>query len=160
MTATTAQIIPNTVSIKLGCGTEKELYEDRTGRGKATLTQYETWQETLTVPGEGTARVELTCPTCHNSFEVIVHSKSKARRRKLYFASLFFAIALVGIIFGAFAGWERGLIGYSIGAVFIYFTLWQALNAIRGHFDATDLVTHARGKRHRIFDEKPIAVAD
>ena len=160
MTPKTAQIIPNTVSIELGCGIEKELYEDRTGRGKATLTQYETWQETLTVPGEGTERVELTCPTCHNSFEVIVHSKSKARRRKLYFASIFFAIAMIGIIFGAFAGWERGFMGYSIGSVFIYFTLWQSLNAIRGKFDATDLVTHARGKRHRIFCEKQIKFAD
>ena len=143
-----------TVPIKLGCGIEKELYESRTGRGKATLTQYETWREMLTVPGEGTEIVELTCPTCHNCFEVKVYSNSKARHRKLCFASIFFAIAMVAIIFGAFAGRERGFIGYSIGAVFIYFTLWQSLNAIRGKFDATDLVTHARGKRHRIFDEK------
>ena len=153
-TRKTEQIMLNTVSIKLGCGIEKELYEGRTGRGRATLTQYETWRETLTVPGEGTERVELTCPTCHNSFEVKVHSKSKARLRKLCFASIFFAIATVGIIFGAFAGRERGFIGYSIGAVFIYFTLWQSFNAIRGKFDATDLVVHARGKCHRIFDEK------
>ncbi len=144
----------NTVSIKLGCGIVKELYEGRSGRGRATLTQYETWRETLTVPGEGTESVELTCPTCHNSFEVKVHSQSKARRRKLYFASIFFAIAMVGVIFGAFAGRERGFIGYSIGAVFVYFTLWQSLNAIRGKFDPTDLVTHARGKQHKIFDEK------
>ena len=120
----------NTVSIKLGCGIEKELYENHTGRGKATLTQYEIWRETLTVPGEGIERVELTCPTCRNPFEVRVHSKSKARRRKLCFASIFFAIATVAIIFGAFADTERGLMGYSIGAVFIYFTLWQSLNAI------------------------------
>ena len=144
----------NTVSIKLGCGIVKEIYEGRAGRGKATLTQYETWRETLTVPGEGTERVELTCPTCHNSFEVKVYSKSKARCRKFYFASIFFGIAIVGIIFGAFAGMERGFIGYSIGAVFICFTLWQSLNAIRGKFDVTDLVVHAQGKRHKIFDEK------
>ena len=51
----------NSVSIKLGCGIVKELYEGRAVRGKATLTQYETWRETLTVPGEGSERVELTC---------------------------------------------------------------------------------------------------
>ena len=93
-------------------------------------------------------------PTCHNSFEVKVYSKSKARLRKFYFASIFFAIAIVGIIFGAFAGMERGFIGYSIGAVFICFTLWQSLNAILGKYDATDLVVLTQGKRHKIFDEK------
>lgn len=138
----------------MGCGIVKELYEDRTGRGKATLTQYETWRETLTVPGEGTERVELTCPTCNNSFEIKVHSKSKARRRKFYFATIFSAIAVLGIIFGAFAGTERGFIGYSVGALFICFTLWQSINAIRGKIDATDLVVHTRGKQHKIFDEK------
>ena len=143
----------NTVSIKLGCEIVKEFYEDRTGRGRAALTQYETWRETLTVPEKGAEIVELTCPTCQNSFEVKVYSKSKARRRKLYFASIFFAIAVVGIIFGAFAGMERGFIGFCIGAVFICFTLWQSINAIRGKFDATDIVVHARGKRHKIFDE-------
>ena len=144
----------NTVSIKLGCEIVKELYEDRTGRGKAALTQYETWQETLTVPGQGTEIVELTCPTCNSSFEVKVHSKAKARRRKFYFASIFFAIAIVGIVFGAFSGMKSGFIGYCIGAIFIYFTLWQSINSIRGKFDATDIVVHARGKRHKIFDEK------
>ena len=146
--------MPNTVSIKLGCEIVKELYEDRTGRGKAELTQYETWRETLTLPEKGTERVELACPTCNNTFEVKVHSKSKAHLRKFYFASIFFAIAIVGIIFGAFAGMESGFIGYCIGAIFICFTLWQSINAIRGKFDATDIVVHARGKRHKIFDEK------
>ena len=146
--------MPNTISTKFGCGIVKELYEGRSGRGKATLTQYETWRETLTVPAEGTERVELTCPTCHNSFEVKVHSKSKALRRKLCFASIFFAIAMVGIVFGAFAGSERGFIGYAIAAAFIYFALCQSLNVIQGKFDTTDLVSHGRGKPHKIFDQK------
>lgn len=154
MMANTVIIMLNTVSIKLGCGIVKELYKGRMGRGKASLTQYETWRETLTVPGKGTEKVELTCPICHNSFEVKVYSQSKARRRKLCFASFFFAIAILGIVFGAFAGREGGFIGYSIGAVFIYFALWQSLTAIREKFDATDLVTHAPGKRHKIFDER------
>ena len=77
-----------------------------------------------------------------------------ARLRKFYFASMFFSIAIVGIIFGAFAGIERGFIGYSIGAVFTCFTLWQLFNAIRGKFDATDLVVQVQGKRHKIFDDK------
>ena len=144
----------NSVSIKLGCGIVKELFEGRAGRGKAELTQYETWRETLTLPEKGTERVELTCPTCNNTFEIKVYSKSKARLRKFYFTFIFFAIAMVGIIFGAFAGMERGFLGYCIGAVFICFTLWQSINAIRGKFDATDLVVQVRGKRHKIFDEK------
>ena len=144
----------NTISAKFGCEVVKESYEGRSGRGKATLTEYELWRETLTVPAEGTERVELTCPTCHNSFEVKVHSKSKARRRKLYFASIFSTIAMAGIVFGAFAGSERGYLGYAIGAVFVYFALCQALDVIRGKFDTTDLVSHGRGKAHRIFDQK------
>ena len=138
----------------MGCSIEKELYEGRAGRGKATLTQYETWRETLTVPGEGTDRVEVTCPICNHSFEVNIHSTPKARRRKLCSASIFLAIALVGVMFGAFAGTERGFIGYGIGALFLFFTLWQAIDAFSGKFDATDLVTYARGRRHRIFDDK------
>ncbi len=146
--------MPNTVSIKLGCAIEKELYEGRSGRGRAVLTKYETWRETLTVPDQGSGKIELNCPLCHKSFEVRVYSKSRARLRKLSFGSIFFTIAMGGILFGAFAGQERGFIGFGIGALFIYFTLWQSLNAIRGRFDATDLVTQARGKRHKIFDEK------
>ena len=144
----------NTISTKFGCAVIKELYEGRAGRGKATLTQYETWRETLTVPTEGTERVELTCPTCHKSFEVKVYSKSKARRRKLCFASIFLAIAMAGIVFGTFAGSEKGFIGYAIAAVFIYFALCQSLDLIRGKFDTTDLVSHGRGKPHKIFDQK------
>jgi hypothetical protein len=142
---------PITVSIRLGCEIEKEIYRSR-GRGRMTLTQCETWQETFTVPEEGYNKINLTCPICHGPFEVRVYSKSKARLRKLYFAACFLTIAACGIVFGVLAGSEKGFMGYSLAAPFICFTVWQLLDVIRGRFDASDVVSHARGKVHRILD--------
>ncbi len=121
--------MPSTVSIRLGCEIEKVIYESR-GRGKITSTQYKTWRETFTVPKEGYNKINLTCPICHSSFEVKVYSKSKARLRKLYFASCFLTIAACGIVFAVFAYKEKGFMGYSLAAPFICFTVWQLLEDI------------------------------
>ena len=153
------RVTSNKVSIRLGCEIEKEAYESR-GRGKIALTQYETWRETFTIPEKGYNKVNLTCPICHSSFEVKVYTKSKARLRKLCFATCFLTIATCGIVFGVFSHSEKGFIGYSLAAPFICFTAWQLLNVIRGRFDASDIVSHARGKVHRIFDERKIIFPD
>ena len=153
------RITPNMVSIRLGCAIEKEIYQNR-GRGRVTLTEYRTWRETFTVPVEGYNKIDLTCPICHSRFEVRVRSKSRARLRKLYFASCFLTIAAGGIVFGVLARNEKGFMGYSLSAPFICFTLWQLLNVIRGRFDPSDVVSHVRGKVHRIFDERKIMFPD
>ncbi len=151
-------IAPNTVSILLGCEIEKEVYKSKS-RGRITSTEYKTWRETFTLPEKGYERISLTCPICHRSFELRVFSISRARLRKLYFASCFLAIAACGIVFGVFAHGGKGeFMGYSLAAPFICFTVWQLRNVIRGKFDASDVVSHTvshtRVKLHRIFDER------
>ena len=146
---------PNTVSIRLGCMFQKEIYRSPV-KGTMTLAQHETWQETFTLPEKGYTKANITCPVCHESFQVKICSKSKARLRKLFFASCFFAIAACGIVFGVFAGRGKGYIGYSLAVPFGFFTLWQVANAVRGRFDPSDLVCHAQGKVHRIFDDHKI----
>jgi len=153
------KMTPHKVSIRLGCVFEKDVYRSPV-RGTMTLAQHETWQETFTVPEKGYTKTSITCPVCHAPFQVKVCSKSKARLRKLFFASCFFAIAACGIVFGVFAGGEKGYIGYSLAAPFGFFTVWQLVNAIRGRFDPSDVVSHARGKVHRIFDEQKITFPD
>jgi len=153
------RITPNTVSIKLGCAIEQEVYRSR-GRGRMTLTQYKTWRETFTVPEGGYNKIKLFCPICHSPFEVRVYSKSKARIRKLYFASCFLAIAAGGIVLGVFACSEKRFMGYSLAVPFMCFTVWQLLNVIRRRFDPSDVVSHSRGKVHRIFDEHKIIFPD
>jgi hypothetical protein len=88
---------------------------------------------------------------------VKVYSEQKARLRKYFFASCFFAIAACGILFGVAAGSKKGFMGYSIAAPFILFAVWQLSNAIRGRLDPSDVVSHARGKIHRIYDEKKLS---
>jgi hypothetical protein len=134
---------------------QKEIYRSRV-MGTMRLGQHETWQEKLTVPEKGHTKTNITCPVCHASFQVKVYSKSRARLRKLFFASCFFAIAACGIVFGVFAGREKGFIGYSLAAPFGLFTVWQLVNAIRERFDPSDVVSHAQGKVHRIFGERKI----
>jgi hypothetical protein len=138
---------------------QEEIYRSP-GRGAMTLGQHEAWQEKLTVPEKGHTKTHITCPVCHASFQVKVYSKSRARLRKLFFASCFFAIAACGIVFGVFAGREKGFIGYSLAAPFGLFTVWQLVNAIRERFDPSDVVSHAQGKVHRIFDEQKIRLPD
>jgi hypothetical protein len=125
-----------------------------------TLGQHETWQETLTVPEKGYSKTNVTCPVCHEAFQVKVYSKSKARFRKLYFASCFFTIAACGIVLGVFAGRGKGYMGYSLAAPFGFFTAWQLVNTVRGRFDPSDVVSHAKGKVHRIFGEQKITFPD
>ncbi len=153
------RIMPNTVSIRLGCMFKKEIYRSRV-RNTIALARHETWQETFTVPEKGYTKTNIMCPMCHESFQVKVYSKSKARLRKLYFASCFFTIATCGIVFGVFAGMRKGFIGYSLAAPFGFFTVWQLVNAIRERFDPSDVVSHAKGKVHRIFDEQKITFPD
>jgi hypothetical protein len=146
---------PNTVSIRFGCMFQKEIYRSPV-MGTMTLGQHETWQETFTLPEKGYRKTSVTCPVCHESFQVKVYSKSKARLRKLFFASCFFAIAACGIVFGVFAGSGKGYMSYSLAAPFGFFTVWQLVNAVRGRFDPSDIVSHAKGKVHRIFGERKI----
>jgi hypothetical protein len=118
--------------------------------------QRRTWTETITLPENGYTRISLICPICESWFELKVYSKTRARLRKFYFASCFFSIAVCGILLGILAGSSKGLMGYSIAVPFIVFTVWQLSNGIRRRFDASDLVSHAGGKIHRIYDEKKI----
>ena len=145
--------MPKAVTIALGCEIEEEVYRSRS-LGTFTLTRPKTWMETFLVPEEGYNKRKIVCPICASPFEVKVYSKQKARLRKFYFASCFLTIAACGILFGVFAGREEGFIGYSLAAPFILFAAWQFFNALRGRFDASDIVSHLRGKIHRIFDEK------
>jgi hypothetical protein len=121
-----------------------------------TLLQYETWQERLTAPEKGYNKINLTCPICHSHFEVKVYSMSRARLRKLYFASCFLTIAACAVVLNILAPSEKGFLFYSLAAPFVYFTVWQLFNVILGRFDASDIVSHAQGKVHRIFDERKI----
>ena len=150
---------PDTVTIRLGCDIKEEIYRSRR-LGAVTLTRRRTWLETFAVPQKGHNKINLVCPTCHSPFAVKVYSRAKARLRKLYFASCFFAIAACGIAFGVWAGSEKGFMGYSIAAPFIIFAVWQLLNAIRGRFYPSDIVSHAGGKVHRIYDEKKVIFPD
>ena len=148
-------ILPIAFLIRFGCAIDKEVYRSR-GRGRMTLLQYETWQERFTAPEKGYNKINLTCPICHSHFEVKVYSMPRARLRKLYFASCFLTIAACAIVFSILSHNEKGFIGYILAAPFVYFTVWQLLNVIRGRFDASDIVSHAQGKVHRIFDERKI----
>ena len=152
-------IKPNRVSIKFGCAIKQEVYRSQ-ARGRVTLTQYKSWQETFTVPEGGYNKIKLFCPMCHNPFEVRVYSMSGARLRKLYFASCFFIIAAGVIVLGVLAGSKTGFMGYSLSAPFIFFTVWQLSNVIRGRFDPSDVVSHSLGKVHRVFDEHKIIFSD
>jgi hypothetical protein len=114
----------------------------------------------LVIPEKGYNKINLFCPICHSPFELKARSKSKARLRKFYFAFCFFMIALCGIFFGVSAGGKKGFMGYSIATPFIFFAGWQLLNAIRERFDASDVLSHAQGKIHRIYDEKKVILPD
>ena len=138
---------------------QKDVYQSPV-RGTMTLTQHETWQETFSLPEKGYTKTNIICPVCHESFQVKVYSASKARLRKLFFASCFFAIAACGIVLGVFAGRGKGYIGYSLAAPFGLFALWQLANVIRGRFHPSDLVSHGQGKVHRIFDDHTITFPD
>jgi hypothetical protein len=152
-------ITPNTISIRLGCEIEKVMYQSR-GRGRVTSIEYKTWRETFIVPEQGYNRINLTCPICHLFFALKIYSKSRARLRKIYFASCFLAIAACAIALGVFARSDKGFMGYSLSAPFICFAVWQLWNVIRRRFDAGDVVSHAGGKVHRIFDEHKIIFPD
>jgi len=85
-----------------------------------------------------------------------VYSKSKARLRKILFAFSFFAVAAGGIVLGVWGGHKTAFMGFSLAAPFMVFAVWQLLNVIRGRFNPSDIVAHARGKVHRIFDDQKI----
>jgi len=142
--------VPNAVTIALGCEIEEEVYRSPS-LGTFTVTQPKTWIETFSVPEKGHDSIRLLCPICDSPFEVKIYSKQMARLRKLYFASCFFGIAACGILLGVSAGSEEGLIGCSLAAPFILLAAWQFLNAISGRFEAGDIVSHMRGKIHRIY---------
>lgn len=137
------------VSIELGCETEQEICQSR-GRGTLTSGRYKTWQETFTLPEKGFNREDIVCPMCRSPFQLRVYSESKARLRKLYFASCFLAIAACAIVFGIFNEGKMAFMGYSIAAPYVLFSLWQLFGVVRQRFDASDFVSHARGKVHRI----------
>ena len=143
----------------LGCEIDKEAYRSPS-LGILTLTQRKTWIETFAVPEKGHNKINIVCPTCDRPFELKVYSKSKARLRKFYFAFCYLTIAACGIAFGVSAGTEEGFIGYGVAAPFIFFTVWQLSNAVRGSFDASDMVSHSRGKIHRIYDQQKLIFPD
>ena len=107
--------------------------------------------ETLQVPEKGHDRIALRCPICKSLFEVKVFSRQMARRRKFYFSSCFFVIAACVILVGISAGGQGSLLGFALSAPFILLAAWQLLNAIRGRFDASDMVSQTRGSIHRIY---------
>ena len=150
---------PITVTIRLGCESKEEVCRSRR-LGAIRTTQRQTWLERLAVPEKGYKKKNLVCPICHSPFEVKVYSKAKARGRKLYFASCFMMIAACGIVFGVYAGREKGFMGYSIAAPFILFAAWQLLDAIRGKLDPGDVVCHARGMIHRIYGDRKVTFSD
>jgi hypothetical protein len=149
----------NTVTIRLGCETEQEVYRS-SSLGAIKVPQRRTWLETIAIPENGYNRISLICPICGSCFGLKVRSNKRARLRKFYFASCFFAIAGCGILFGILAGNSQGFMGYSIAAPFTIFTVWQLSNGIRRRFDPSDLVSHAGGKIHRIYDDTKIIFPD
>jgi hypothetical protein len=120
------------------------------------LVHHKAWSQSFTVPGKGYTMATVRCPVCQAVYQVKVYSKAKARMRKYYFASCFFAIAAGAVFLGLYAGKQKGFVALSLAAPFVFFSLWQFLNALRGRLDPSDLITHARGKAHRIFDDHKI----
>lgn len=146
---------PIAVTIRLGCEFREEIYRSRR-LGAVRMTQRQTWLERFAVPQKGHKKTSFVCPICHSACEVKVYSKAAARRRKLLFASSFMMVAACGIVFGVYAGGEKGFMGYSIAVPFIVFAAWQLLDAIRGRFDPSDVVCHVRGRIHRIYGDRKI----
>ena len=136
----------------------KEVYRSAS-RGRVGLAQDKAWSQSFTVPEKGHTRTNVRCPVCHAVFQMKVHSKAKARMRKFYFAASFFAVAAVALGLGVYAGKGKGFMVLSLSAPFIIFSLWQLRNALGGRFDPSDLITHAGGKVHRIFDDHKITLS-
>jgi hypothetical protein len=147
------------ISIMLGCMGEKEVCRTR-GRGRIIMLHHKTWRQTFRVPDKGNRGYNVVCPFCDGFFQVRVYSKIKARFRKIFFASSFFSIAASGIVLGVFAGRKTGFLALALAAPFMCFAIWQLFNIIRGSFDPSDMVTHGRGKVHRIFDDRKITFPD
>jgi hypothetical protein len=143
------------VTIRLGCESKEEIWRSQR-LGAIQMTQRETWLERFAVPQKGYNRQNLVCPICHRPFEVKVYSRAKARFRKLCFACCFMLIAACGIVFGLYGGQKARFMGYSVAAPFILFAAWQWLDAIRGRFDPSDVICHARGAIHRIYGDRKI----
>ena len=147
------------LSIMLGCMDQTAVYRSR-GRGRFAIPEHKTWRHSFRVPEHGHNKDSITCPFCHGSFQLSVYSKSKARIRKAMFVSSFFAVAACGIVLGVFAGGRTAFVGLSLAAPFVIFAVWQLLNVFRGKFDPSDIVAHARGKVHRIYDDHKITFSD
>jgi hypothetical protein len=126
------------------------------GRGKYAILEHKTWRHACRAPAHGHKEDNVTCPFCHGFFQVRIYSKSKARLRKILFAFSFFAVAVCGVTLGLVAGRRTTFMGLSLAAPFMVFSAWQFLNGIRGKFDPSDMVSHARGKVHRIYDDHKI----
>lgn len=147
------------VAIKIGCLTRDEVYQSPS-LGVITVPQPRTWIETIAIPKEGYNTLNLICPICDGHFGLKVYSKARTRVRKFCFAFCFFAIAGCGVLFGILAGGSKSLMGYSVAALFAVFAVWQLSNGIRRRFDASDFVSHAEGKIHRIYNEHKITFSD
>lgn len=148
---------PEKVSIRLACMFRKEIYRSGS-RGRMALAHHKAWSQLFTVPEKGYNMASVRCPVCREVFHVKVFCKPKARLRKFCFAFCFFAIAAGGTVLGLYAGKRKGFVALSLVAPFVFFSLWQLLNAFRGRLDPSDLITHARGKVHRIFDDHKISL--
>jgi hypothetical protein len=121
------------------------------------LAHHKAWSQSFTIPEKGFTVSTVRCPICQSVFQVKVYSKAKARMRKFFFAACFFVIAAIASGLGLYAGKGKGLFALSLAVPFFVFGLWQLLNALRGRLDPSDLMTHARGKVHRIFDDRKIS---
>ena len=144
------------VSIRLGCMIRQEMYRSGS-RGRMALAHHKAWTQSFTIPEKKFTVTNVRCPVCKSVYQVKVYSKAKARMRKCFFASCFFFIAASAAGLGFYAEKGKGLLALSLAVPFIIFGLWQLLNALRGRLDPSDLITHARGKVHRIFDDRKIS---
>jgi hypothetical protein len=146
------------VSILFGCMDQTAVFRSR-GRGMA-MPERKTWRHACIVPEHNHQEDRVACPFCHKVFQIRVYSESKARRRKIGFAAAFFAVAAGAIALGALAGRKTAFMGAGLAAPFLIFAVWQGLNVIRRRFDPGDIVSHARGKVHRIYNDRQIIFSD
>jgi hypothetical protein len=112
-----------------------------------------TWLEEIKIPDDGQEIVFVDCPECRARFLVKVRSRRRTLSKKLFVVASFLFIALFIIVFVRYATKKGTLLGYSLASPFVLLALWHFVNAMRGKFSPSDVVSHAGGRVHRILDE-------
>jgi hypothetical protein len=112
-----------------------------------------TWLEEMKIPDAGHETVFVDCPECRARFLVKVRSWRRALYKKLFVVASFLFIALFIILFARYATKKSTLLGYSLASPFVLLAFWHLVNAMRGKFSPSDVVSHAGGRVHRILDE-------